>query len=58
VIQVDGEIFSVHGLRFRRESEKARLLLSRKSERPDGIIVIDDLRAVDFERFLDVIHTE
>jgi hypothetical protein len=44
--------------RFRRESEEARELLSRKSERKDRIVIIKHIKAIDFERFVQAVHTE
>jgi hypothetical protein len=57
-MQVDGEIFTISDRRFRRESERSRELLTRRTERPDGIIVIEDMKALDFERFVEAIHCE
>jgi hypothetical protein len=56
--QVDGRIFAVSDRRFRRESNKSRALLARRSERKDGVVVVTDILCLDFERFLQVIHCE
>jgi hypothetical protein len=55
-MQVEGELFQVHGYIFERESDTARGVLARRSERPDGIVVIEDLTAAEFERFLTAVY--
>jgi hypothetical protein len=56
--QVEDRIFTMSDRRFRRESDEARELLSRKSERKDRIIIIKGMKAMDFERFVQAVHTE
>jgi hypothetical protein len=48
----------VFNRRFRLESDQARELLARKTERADGVIVIDNMKALDFERFIEAIYRE
>jgi hypothetical protein len=55
---VEGRIFTMSDRRFRRESDEAKELLARKAERKDRIVIIKDMKATDFERFVQAVHTE
>lgn len=56
LLKVDGRIFTVFSRHFRLESEQTRELLARTTERPDGVIVIDNMKALDFERFVEAMY--
>jgi hypothetical protein len=38
------------------ESDKTKALLARKAERLDGVIVLEDATALDFDRFLEALY--
>jgi hypothetical protein len=55
-MQVDDTLFRVNECMFDQGSEKAARLLARKAERPDGVILLEDATATDFERFLSAVY--
>jgi hypothetical protein len=48
----------VHAYLFERESDKARSFIDRRRTSHDGIIIFDDIPAVDFEKFLTVLYSK
>jgi hypothetical protein len=54
--QVEGELFQVHGHIFQRESDESRRLVSRRHNRSDGIVILDDISKVEFESFLTAVY--
>jgi hypothetical protein len=38
------------------ESDKTKALLARTAERLDGVIVLEDATALDFDRFLEALY--
>jgi hypothetical protein len=53
-IQAGNIMFRVHSYLFARESEKAREVVARAIG--DGVVVLQDVDAVDLERFFEVLY--
>jgi hypothetical protein len=53
--QVENVAFQVHAHIFTRESDKGRMLMSEAS---GGTLVLEDVKAVDFERFLTMLYAK
>jgi hypothetical protein len=56
--QVGGVAFKVHAHLFTRESEKAEAFIMSKHDNPSGIISLEDITAIDFERFLTILYSK
>jgi hypothetical protein len=53
---VGGTLFRVNERIIDGESDKTKALLARTAERLDGVIVLEDATALDFDRFLEALY--
>jgi hypothetical protein len=57
-LKVGGTRFTIHAHLFEGRSDKARAFIEGRRESPDGVIVVDDISAHDFERFLTILYAK
>jgi hypothetical protein len=57
-LKVGGTRFTIHAHLFEGRSDKAKTFIEIRHESPDGVIVIDDISAHDFERFLTILYAK
>jgi hypothetical protein len=55
-IQAGDSVFRIHGYFFARESDEARALLDEAGSAEDTPLILQDVAAVDLERFCDVLY--
>jgi hypothetical protein len=55
-LQAGDSVFRIHGYFFARESDEARALLDEAGSAEDTPLILQDVAAVDLERFCDVLY--